>query len=186
MDRYADFDDYCRTKLRIFKNVPRADHVVLREDLRAVENVRGELPRDGAEPVAFTSRESLFASYFLSADNVLCRRTGNSVERLMPRADLKLRGLHNVENVLAALALCELAGVPPRDVVPHARAFVPGAHRLEVVAFHNGVRFVNDSKATNIDALQQSIATTVLFGGLVYSTVWLLFVGAREHADAET
>jgi UDP-N-acetylmuramoylalanine--D-glutamate ligase len=161
LDRYADFDDYCRTKLRLFRNVPRADHVVLREDLLELETVRAGLPRDGSTPVAFTSRESLFAGYFLSADNVLCRRTGNSAERLMASAELKLRGLLNVEYVLAALALCELAGVPPREVAAHARGFVPGAHRLEVVAVHNGVRFVNDSKATNLDALRQSIAATV-------------------------
>ena len=79
--------------------------------------------------------------------------TGQTPERvLMTRDDLKLQGLHNVENVLAAAAAGLACGVAPESLRETVRNFRPVEHRLEEVAEIDGVRFYNDSKATSVDA----------------------------------
>jgi UDP-N-acetylmuramoylalanine--D-glutamate ligase len=70
----------------------------------------------------------------------------------MTRDDLRLRGLHNVENVLAAAAAGLACGVAPESLRATVRNFYPVEHRLEEVAEINGVKFFNDSKATSVDA----------------------------------
>ena len=160
-DRYSSFEEYARTKLRLLANVTRRNRIVLRESLAETEAVQRALPQDDSQPVTFAAHESLFADYFLADDGVLCRRSAPAtVRRLLPRTAIRLDGRHNVENVLAALALAQAAGIAPDELARHVATFAPAAHRLELVGVHRGVRFVNDSKATNPDALVQALATT--------------------------
>jgi UDP-N-acetylmuramoylalanine--D-glutamate ligase len=82
----------------------------------------------------------------------LVSKTAAGERVLMTREDLRLRGLHNVENVLAASAVGLACGVAPDSLRATVRNFNPVEHRLEEVAEINGVRFINDSKATSVDA----------------------------------
>jgi UDP-N-acetylmuramoylalanine--D-glutamate ligase len=69
----------------------------------------------------------------------------------------RLRGPHNAENIMAALAVGRVMRIPLESMVETIKAFAPAPHRCEMVAEHNGVRFVNDSKATNLDAVQKAL-----------------------------
>ena len=71
---------------------------------------------------------------------------------VMPLSDMQLKGAHNVENVLAAVAIGMIVGVAPEKIREAVRNFKAVEHRLEYVATINGVEFYNDSKATNVDA----------------------------------
>ena len=159
MDRYTDFDEYLRTKLRILANMRTASRIVLRDDLLQTESVLAALPAGDSSPVRFSASEDSVADFFLSAGGKICCRRSSSIVELVPRSALRLKGRHNVENALAALALAEAAGVPCDDLAPHLVSFVPTPHRLELAAVHNGVQFINDSKSTNPDALRRALVT---------------------------
>jgi UDP-N-acetylmuramoylalanine--D-glutamate ligase len=149
LDRHRTRGDYLRTKLRIFKNLQSPQQAVLRADLPDMEGF--EFP-DG---YSCFSRHSLETGWYVNDARKLCHND----EVLMSADSLQLRGAHNWENVLAVFALAEAVGIPARDCVPHAASFAPSEHRLELVAEHKGVRYVNDSKATNPDAVVQALHT---------------------------
>jgi UDP-N-acetylmuramoylalanine--D-glutamate ligase len=149
LDRHHTRGEYLRTKLRIFKNMRMPQRAVIRADLPEMDGF--EL----AEGWTCFSRDPLASGWYVNTERELCHND----EILMSAGDLQLRGSHNLENALAVFALAEAVGVPARDCVPHAATFAPSQHRLELVAEHAGVRYVNDSKATNPDAVVQALHT---------------------------
>lgn len=158
LDRYGGMPEYAKAKALIFRNMPDAGRIVLRPDVAAMPEIRAALPAAGT-PVLFSSTDDLWSAYFLDSDGMLCRREGGKSVPLMHRDQLKLKGLHNVENVLAVIALAELAGVPFPNLRAGLEAFAPSPHRLELVAAANGVRYINDSKATNPDSVIRALET---------------------------
>jgi len=156
LDRYPNAEAYYRQKLHLLANMKRADKVVLRQSLVDDPLVSGALPADGSRPTTF-SAENPAADFFLNETGQLCGRRDDRVEPLLDRGDLRLRGRHNVENVLAALAICKTAGFSPSKAASAAKVFAPSPHRIELVTARGGIRFINDSKATNPDAMCQAI-----------------------------
>ncbi len=178
-DRYRDFNDYLQTKLRLFARLKRPEQAVVSLPLASHPALQGLPLFNSAPPVVFTAEEDHgAANYFVDADDRLCFRAGDEVEVLLHRDDLKLQGGHNIENVMAALALCRLAGVPHTAAVAAAKRFAPSAHRLELLSVSNGVRFINDSKATNPDAVIQALKTCSPAGR--YRGKVLLIAGGRD------
>ena len=94
---------------------------------------------------------------FCVSGSEIVSRTGAAQQTIMMRDEMKLRGLHNVENVLAALAAGVVCGVAPASMRNSVRRFEPVEHRLEFVAEVNGVKFYNDSKATSVDAALKAL-----------------------------
>lgn len=142
LDRYGSLDDYAAAKARIFDHCDTA--VVNADDAR----VRA-MPRPG-QPVITFSLQDASADYFLARDPGLvltCRG-----EALLPLSAIKLQGEHNAANALAALALCEALELPRAPVLGALTTFGGLAHRAQWVADVGGVRFVNDSKGTNVGA----------------------------------
>ncbi len=157
LDRYSGFDAYFDTKLKVFANMRRACRTVLHAELGRQDAVTAALPGDGTAPLCFCAEDSLQADYFLTDDGRLCGRTATGVQTFACQSELRIRGKHNTENALAALALAQAAGIAPERLAPHLGTFVPGPHRLELAAFRDGVRYINDSKATNPDAMARGI-----------------------------
>jgi UDP-N-acetylmuramoylalanine--D-glutamate ligase len=149
LDRHSTREHYLKTKLRIFKNLRSPQAAVLRADIPEMSGF--SLAPGWTE----FSRRPLTEGWFVNDARELCHND----ELLMSADELQLRGSHNLENVLAVFALAEAVGVPARDCVPHAATFAASSHRMELVAEHAGVRYVNDSKATNPDALVQALET---------------------------
>jgi UDP-N-acetylmuramoylalanine--D-glutamate ligase len=156
LDRHGSFENYALAKERIFAAQNERDFVVLNADnARAAEAAS----RSAAKVYWFSVEHSVVQGAWLEEGFVVYRAAGDAVtERVMPLSGIPLKGAHNVENVLAAVAAARLAGAPAEAIRSAIEAFQAVEHRLEFVAAVNGVEFYNDSKATNVDATAKAIA----------------------------
>jgi UDP-N-acetylmuramoylalanine--D-glutamate ligase len=158
LDRHPCPEDYYAIKAAIFRRIPRAENVVLRADITQVPAIRQALAKKPGRPILFSSEAGTEADFLVDRTGLLAMRTADGrTEPLIHRDDLRLRGRHNMENALAAIALCHCAGVPVQELIAGLRSFAPSAHRLELVSAKAGVQFINDSKATNPDAMARAI-----------------------------
>lgn len=152
LDRYAAFDDYRRAKERIFEAQTESDFAVLnREDPR----VWALNARVKARVVAFGFSE-VAEGVFAAADTIVWR--AGAGEETFPLARAKIHGVHNVENMMAAIAAAKLAGIPGESIQQTLETFPGLEHRLEFVGEKHGVRYYNDSKGTNVGAVVKSLA----------------------------
>jgi len=143
MDRYTSLEDYKNAKLRIFKN-QTAQHVAV---VREGEDV-GDID---AAKVSFTS-ENNNADYTVDG---LCIMHGS--EAVIDLMQTRMRGLHNAENVMAAAAAAVALGVTHDQVLGALQGFAPPLHRCELIRTLDGVEYINDSKATNLHALDSAL-----------------------------
>lgn len=149
MDRYETFNDYAAAKHRIFMNQTADDVAVLNADDPTVSSWESGLR---ARVIGFSVRKELENGVFLRGKELMYQG-----QTLLNVDDLKLRGLHNVENVAAAFAAGIAAGAAIESMTATAKRFDPVEHRLEFVAEIDGVRFYNDSKATSVDATLKAL-----------------------------
>jgi UDP-N-acetylmuramoylalanine--D-glutamate ligase len=146
LDRYDGLEGYAAAKARIFKGCRAM--VLNRDDDRSLA-----MGRCGKSIVTFGLDKPPRAADYGVVDGWLMR--GN--EQLLALTDLKLAGLHNAANALAALALLEAVGVSPQSVLAALREFRGLAHRVEFVASIEGVDYYDDSKGTNVGATLAAI-----------------------------
>ena len=153
LDRYESFEAYAAAKARIFRNQGPEDWLVLNQDDPRVVAMAGQ----ARCRVAFFSRRSPVACGVFAASGQIVSTLGGQREPILPVAALRLVGTHNLENALAAAALSLLAGCPVQAVA-RALARFPGLeHRMELVRELGGVRYINDSKGTNVGAVMRSL-----------------------------
>ncbi|HEU4766944.1 MAG TPA: UDP-N-acetylmuramoyl-L-alanine--D-glutamate ligase, partial [Pyrinomonadaceae bacterium] len=152
MDRYETFNDYAAAKHRIFMNQTPDDVAVLNADDETVSSWASGL---GARVIWFSVRRELENGVYLRGVDGGELVYGGQV--LLRVNELKLRGLHNVENVAAAFAAGIAAGANIESMAATAKEFNPVEHRLEFVREIDGVRFYNDSKATSVDATVKAL-----------------------------
>ncbi len=153
MDRYESFTDYAAAKHRIFMNQEPGDVAILNADDEVVSSWTRGLR---AHVASFSVKQQLAEGLFLRGREIVSRTTGGERVLLMSH-EMKLRGRHNVENVLAALAAGLACGAAPDSMRQTIRNFEPVEHRLEFVAEIKGVKFYNDSKATSVDATLKAL-----------------------------
>jgi UDP-N-acetylmuramoylalanine--D-glutamate ligase len=153
LDRYATFSDYCRAKERIFKAQTADDFAVINRDDPRVWDMHARIK---SRIVSFGFSE-VKDGVFATATEIVWR-DGENEERFSLRR-VKLHGVHNVENMMAAVAIAKCAGIW-RAVIQEILDSFPGLeHRLEFVRERNGVRYYNDSKGTNVGAVMKSLAS---------------------------
>ena len=153
LDRHPTIEAYAAAKARIFANQTANDWAVLNADDPAVlTHARGA----AARRELFSLEGRLADGVVVDGDSIV-RRTGTDVERLIPLSAVQLAGRHMLNNVLAAAAASHIAGARPAAMVAALRGFHGLPHVMEPVAQVRGVRFVNDSKATNVEAARRSI-----------------------------
>jgi UDP-N-acetylmuramoylalanine--D-glutamate ligase len=153
MDRYESLTDYAAAKHRIFMNQTAGDLAILNADDEIVSSWASGLR---AHVVRFSVKQQFDEGLFLRGNEIVSR-TKNGEKVLVQRDEMKLRGLHNVENVLAALAAGLACGAAPDSMRKTLKSFEPVEHRLEFVSELNGVKFYNDSKATSVDATLKAL-----------------------------
>lgn len=153
MDRYETFNDYAAAKHRIFMNETDADVAVLNADDETVSSWASGLR---AKVMMFSVRQELERGVFLRGDELVFR-WDEGEQDLLRVSEMKLRGLHNVENVAAALTVGIAAGAHIDRMRETVKTFNPVEHRLEFVDEVAGVRFYNDSKATSVDATLKAL-----------------------------
>jgi UDP-N-acetylmuramoylalanine--D-glutamate ligase len=165
LDRHASLEEYARAKGRIFENQVESDAAVINADDPQAAQLAPSRPQ-----VFWFSRQRRVASgAFLQGNQIIFRRDGSD-SVVLRREDIRLRGEHNVENVMAAAAAARLVGAEPAEVEKGVRTFPGVEHRLEFVSRINGVDYFNDSKATNVDATQKAFESfsgplLVILGG---------------------
>lgn len=170
MDRYRDVDEYAETKARIYERAATA--VVNLDDLRVRRMVRGKGRR-----IAFSLRAP-DAGEFGVAGAGSDAWLAFGAERLLHAGRLPVAGGHNVANALAALALGRAVGLPMPAMLEALRTFRGLAHRCELVAERGGIRWYDDSKATNVGATLAAIEGLGREGRLV-----LIAGGEGKGAD---
>jgi UDP-N-acetylmuramoylalanine--D-glutamate ligase len=174
MDRYETLMDYASAKHRIFRNQTAGDVAILNADDEIVSTWVNGLR---AHVVQFSVHREMEEGLFLSGGD-LVSRTKDGERILMSRDEMQLRGTHNVENVLAAMAVGLACGASPDSLRETVRRFRPVEHRLEEVAEIHGVRFFNDSKATSVDATMKALEAFANDAGKVV----LILGGRGKHA----
>ena len=153
LDRHPTVESYAAAKARIFAHQTQDDWAVVNADDPAVM----------AHSQGIAARKELFSLSGRISDGVvvdedwIVRRTATGTERLFPVAAVELTGRHMLHNVLAASAAASLAGCPPRAMAIALQGFRGLEHTMEPAGEVSGVRFVNDSKATNVEAARRSI-----------------------------
>ena len=153
LDRYADFASYCAAKEKIFSAQRAEDTAVLNRDDALVWTMRERI-RSKAIPFGW---EEASQGAFATEGEIVWR--GENGEEHFPLARIKIHGVHNVENMMAAVAVAELIGVPAEIIQDVLEAFSGLEHRLEFVREMKGIRFYDDSKGTNVGAVVKSLAS---------------------------
>jgi len=144
MDRYPTVDAYRAAKLRIFENQTAADTAVLRAE--------EALPALAAKVVRFSTSDPA-ADWYSQGHTI---EHGGETWIDMDR-DTGLRGLHNAENLMAGLAACQSLGISSLTMRTALHGYAPPPHRCELIRTLDGVEYLNDSKATNLHALESAL-----------------------------
>lgn len=143
LDRYSSLDEYREAKDRIFENQTEKDYAILNSGCR--------YPKIRARKVTFNALGG-DADYTFANGNLLRRG-----EMVLAQGETRLRGPHNAENQLAAIATGDLLGISREKIVEALCEYKPLPHRCEVARVLEGVTYINDSKATNIDAMEKAL-----------------------------
>lgn len=165
LNRHHTMENYAAAKEAVCKNQTKDEICVLNYE-NSYTRAFGE--RCPARVVWFSSQRRLEDGFYLEGEEIFQAKNGVS-ERLMNIHEMKLVGVCNVENVMAAMAAATACDVPMGKILSVIREFHPVEHRIEFVATKGGVDYYNDSKGTNPDAAIQGIRAmdrpTVLIGG---------------------
>lgn len=150
MDRYQTIEEYAAAKARIFQN---CDTAIVNMDDIAVRTMHNQSSR----VLGFSLHADPAADYYVHSqgEDVILMRAR---ERLIAMSELKIAGLHNAANALASLAMCEALGLSRPACLQALRDFPGLPHRSQWVADVNGVRYVDDSKGTNVGATLAAVA----------------------------
>jgi UDP-N-acetylmuramoylalanine--D-glutamate ligase len=148
LDRHHTFEAYRDAKARIFENQREDDFAVLNADDPTCKELGS---RVHSELYWFSRKSRVTRGAFVQDEDIVWR-DHEEQRKVMPVAEIPLKGAHNVENVLAGVAIGVLAGVKDEHIRAAVRDFKAVEHRLEYVATIGGVEYYNDSKATNVDA----------------------------------
>jgi UDP-N-acetylmuramoylalanine--D-glutamate ligase len=158
LDRYAGFEAYAASKMRLFANQRPGDIAVLNAADAVVRVHSGDIR---SRKLFYNLSESAEA-HAAVAGRTLTLRLPDRDAAVLSLEGFRLRGPHNVENAAAAALTALAAGGGSEGIQAVLNTFAPAPHRLESVATVNGVEYVNDSKATNVDAVRRGLEC---FGG---------------------
>ncbi|MDD7027588.1 MAG: UDP-N-acetylmuramoyl-L-alanine--D-glutamate ligase [Lachnospiraceae bacterium] len=165
LNRHHTMENYVAMKEQIAKNQNQEDFCVLNYEDAYCQSFAKRCP---ARVVFFSSERELENGYFLEGEDIWYSHNGQKV-RLINIHEMKLPGIHNVENVMAAIAIASAFLVPMENILNTVRNFSAVEHRIEYVTTIQGVDYYNDSKGTNPDAAIRGIRAmsrpTVLIGG---------------------
>ena len=153
LDRHSSIESYASAKARIFANQTAEDWALVNADDPVVTARSDDVV---ARRVTFAASGRITTGFVVDGEWIV-QRTAAGAERLVPVAAVELTGRHMLNNVLAATAAASVAGATPRAMTEALRGFHGLEHVMEPAGEIRGVRFVNDSKATNVEAARRSI-----------------------------
>ena len=148
LNRHKTMEKYCEAKYQVFKNQTHEDYIILNEQDPYFEEAKQLVP---SRIVTFNNKQATQCGTFAN-ESKLYESIGEDNQFICNIQDLKIVGAHNIENALAAIAICTAFGVPQSIIVEELKKFTGVEHRLEYVCSKQGVDYFNDSKATNVGA----------------------------------
>ncbi len=171
LDRHGTFENYAAMKARILRNQTSSDYAVLNMEsapAAALANqARGKV-------MWFNAGGESRPGFWRECDQLVADGTP-----FMPASEIRLRGRHNVENILAAACCTHLAGAPLERIREGVVTFPGVEHRIEYVRTVNGVEYYNDSKATNVDATVKALES-------FDKGLWVILGGKDKNSDYTT
>ena len=174
-ERYADAADYSRATAGLFRNQQSFDWAIIQsEALARLQALALPVP---AKTITFSATDP-GADLHLDR-GLIISRVPNWAGPLLDTDHCQLRGPHNAENLMAALAVGHALRLPLENMVESLKTSAPGPHRCELVADLDGVQFINDAKASNLDALQKALLSTRP-GPAGGANIWLI-AGGQDH-----
>ncbi len=173
LDRYTTFDDYAAAKGRVFENQREGDFAVVNADDPVARRATSRARR-----VPFSRRGPAPGGTWYEEGRLFSEARGERRD-VIAAERVALPGVHNLENALAALAATECLEAPPAAIEEGLTGFTGLPHRTELVREDGGVRWVNDSKGTNVDATIKSLE------GLPGKSVILILGGRDKQGDFE-
>ena len=165
---HGSFEEYRRVKASIFKNQRPDDLAILNAEDETQEGLAASI---AAQVVRFSSRRELRPGIFLKDDFIIYSKPDGSKE-CYPVDMIHLPGLHNIENVMAAVVVARFCGCSQESIVEAVSEFRGLPHRIEFAGEKNGIKFFDDSKGTNVDAVIRALET--------FSTPVILLLGGRD------
>ncbi|MBP3339146.1 MAG: UDP-N-acetylmuramoyl-L-alanine--D-glutamate ligase [Lachnospiraceae bacterium] len=166
LNRHKTMENYGKTKMKVAMNQESSSVCVLNYEDEALREYAKDLK---CKPLFFSSKTKLEEGIYLDENNDIWCSYGDINKPLMNTSEMKLVGIHNAENVMAAMAMSIVMGVPLDVLVDTIKNFNAVEHRIEYVTEKNGVVYYNDSKGTNTDAsikaLEAMSKKTVLIAG---------------------
>lgn len=178
LDRYAGLADYARAKARLFQNQQAFDWAIVQSEALAYLRSLGiDLP---SKVITFSANNRR-ADIFLDRGLIISRMEGWAGP-ILNMEQCRIFGPHNAENLMAALAVGKILRIPLEAMVEALKSYTPAPHRCELVAEVNGVKYINDSKATNVDALQKALLS-VPAARVGEPNVWLIAGGKDKGFD---
>ena len=199
LNRHHTMEGYVAAKMNIMKNQTKDDFVVLNYDDQLTRKIGEDAV---AQVIYFSSMHILEEGYYFHDKKIIYAHDGEE-EIICNASGLKILGLHNMENIMAAVAMARSVGVPMEKIRETITSFMGVEHRIEYVTTKKGVAYYNDSKGTNTDAaikaIQAMVKPTLLIGGgydkgSTYDdwieafdgkVRWLVLLGATANAIAE-
>lgn len=163
LDRYKDMKEYVNAKARIFENQGKSDFLILNGDDSLIAEIENEYLKEKNEKprVFYFSRRREVEGIYLKDGMIYCNIPDSPLATcpmpLIGLWEIKIKGVHNIENAMAAAAASLLSGGGPESIREALMEFEGLEHRLEFVDEIKGVRFINDSKGTNIGAVLKSL-----------------------------
>ena len=161
LDRYPNVEAYIQAKFRIFENQDKSDFAVLNYDDLLLRKKAAEIKA----PVLFFSTSAGLEEGAYVKDKSLIVKLGGKEKRIIDINQIGIKGPHNLSNAACASLIATILGVKPETIAEVLKEFKGVEHRLEAVAEINGIKFINDSKATNMDSVWyalQSVAQPVI------------------------
>jgi UDP-N-acetylmuramoylalanine--D-glutamate ligase len=165
---HGSFDEYRRIKARVFENQTAQDFAIINAEDQEQKIIATSLC---AQVSAFSSKNELPAGIFIKGANIVLRHP-NLGEEQYPLNMIKIPGLHNVENVMAALMTARFCGCSRESIIATISGFSGLSHRIEFVAENKSVRYYDDSKGTNVGSVIRALDT--------FSAPVILLLGGRD------
>jgi UDP-N-acetylmuramoylalanine--D-glutamate ligase len=156
LDRHKTFEHYADIKARAVSFMKAEDHAVLNADDPVTAAMRSKTP---GQVITFGVNRPASDRTVTVSDGWVVIRNPERAQQVMPVDEIPLPGGHNLSNVMAAIAAGHAAGLEPQSMAAAVRAFKAVEHRLELVGRFSGVRWYNDSKATNPDSTYKALAS---------------------------
>jgi len=158
LDRHGDMAGYAAVKKKIFQNQQMGSFAVLNADDALCEQIAGDIDQDAGAAQVLISTTRRLPNGVSVLDGVLEDASSDNHIWQIDISDVEtLRGQHNWQNAAAAVAVCRAVGLSDHEIASGLKSFEGLPHRMEFVAEKDGVKFINDSKATNADAAEKSL-----------------------------